>query len=206
MNFLAHSYFGFDNPALIAGQFCGDFVRGSDLTRFPTQVEQGIRLHRHMDSFTDAHPVLLKAKSDMIPVVPRRLAGIVIDVLFDHYMACRWNELSKLSLDEHARKVQQALEQHEQYLPSRLRRFMVLLHKESILQNSIYLDSIELTLSRIASRSDTFAALALTAKQLEPVSDGLSDPFTTFFPDLQVAASHFLQLPTGSLMSNRGHD
>ena len=197
VNFLAHSYFGFNDSALITGQFCGDFVRGSNLSQFPAQVERGIRLHRHLDSFTDAHPALLSARGDKVTEVSRRLSGIVIDVLFDHYLARHWNEISKLSLEQHAHTVQLALQEHEQYLPPRLRRFMVLLHNESILQNSIYLESIELTLARIASRSSTFAALALTTAQLAPISDRLSEPFKMFFPDLQVAASRFLQPPTG---------
>jgi len=71
MNFLAHSLMGFDDDALIAGQFCGDFVRGRDLSQFPEAVERGIRMHRFLDIYTDGFPALQSARAD-IQQLPRR--------------------------------------------------------------------------------------------------------------------------------------
>jgi len=191
VNFLAHSLLGFDNQELIAGQFCGDFVRGSDLSRFPKGVERGIRLHRHLDRFTDTHAALTPIRQQ-IPDVPRRLAGIVVDVMFDHYLARRWDEVSSVSLDHHAQSVIVALNRHEAHFPPPLKRFTRLLQSEDILQNNVHLRSIELTLARIASRSTRFGALALTTAQLEPLRDRLTEPFTVFFPDLHRAATQYI--------------
>ncbi|MFK7997236.1 MAG: ACP phosphodiesterase [Granulosicoccus sp.] len=191
MNFLAHSLFGFNNSELIAGQFCGDFVRGSDLSRFPEGVERGIRLHRHLDRFTDTNTALEPVRKG-IPDVPRRFAGIVVDVMFDHYLAQRWDQVSQVSLDHHAKSVIMALNTHAEHLPVPLKRFTRLLEREDILQNNIHLSSIELTLSRIASRSTKFSALALSRAQLEPLSDTLIEPFNTFFPELHQAARDYI--------------
>ncbi len=194
MNFLAHSLLGFNRSALIAGQFCGDFVRGSDLSRFPTEIERGIRLHRHLDRFTDTHAVLTPARQH-VPNVPLRLAGIVVDVMFDHYLARRWEQVCEISLEQHADLVHLALEEHELHFPPKLKRFMQLLKREDILQKNIHLEAIELTLSRIASRSTKFAPLALTTTELEPLRDSLVEPFTTFFPALHQAALEYLASP-----------
>lgn len=191
MNFLAHSFLGFNNPELIAGQFCGDFVRGSDLSRFPDQIEKGIRLHRHLDSFSDNHASLASVRQS-IKEVPRRLTGIILDVMFDHYLAGRWQSVSQLSLDEHAALVQLALTDHQTHFPPELIRFMSLLERERILQNNIHLSAIEKTLARIASRSSIFARLALTTEQLEPLRDTLIEPFDEFLPELRQAAEKYI--------------
>lgn len=194
VNFLAHSLLGFNNSELIAGQFCGDFVRGSNLSHFPEGVERGIRLHRHLDRFTDTHPALIPVRQ-AIPDVPRRFAGIVVDVMFDHYLAQRWDEVSQVSLDHHAKSVISALNLHEEHFPLPLKRFTRLLEREDILQKNIHLPSIELTLSRIASRSTKFDALALNIEQLEPLREILIEPFNTFFPDLHQAAVDYIAKP-----------
>ena len=191
VNFLAHSLFGFNNSELIAGQFCGDFVRGSDLSRFPQGVEQGIRLHRYLDRYTDTHPVLNAARQAM-PGVPRRLSGIVMDVMFDHHLARHWAQVSERSLALHEQNVLAALNQHEAHFPGSLKRFVRVLERENILQNNVHLESIELTLARIAQRSPTFSHLALNVDQLAPMRNVLQEPFHQFYPDLLTAASDYL--------------
>lgn len=191
VNFLAHSLFGFGNSGLIAGQFCGDFVRGRDLSRFTPDIEVGIRLHRHLDRFTDTHPALLPVRQNM-PGVAQRFAGIVVDVMFDHYLAKRWNEVSDISIEAHAELVHAALKQHEAALPENLKRFIVLMQREGILQGNVRLSSIELTLERIARRSTSLSSIALKEKQLEPLRDTLTKPFNQFFPDLNAAAAAYV--------------
>jgi len=191
MNFLAHSLFGFNDHALIAGQFCGDFVRGRDLSAYPAGIENGIRLHRYLDNYTDTHPTLMQCRTAVLPV-RRRFAGILIDVLFDHYLAKNWSSVSALSLDAHAEDVYVALTAHESHLPDSLKRFVIILKRESLLQNNLHLDSIERTLARIAKRSDALAPLALSAAELKPISENLAQPFADFYPDLYRAALNFV--------------
>ena len=199
MNFLAHSLFGFGNSGLIAGQFCGDFVRGSDLSQFDPDVELGIRLHRHLDRFTDTHAVLLPVRQN-IPGVAQRFAGIVVDVMFDHYLAQRWNQISDIPIEAHAEQVHAALKHHEEALPENLKRFMALMQREGILQGNVRLSSIELTLHRIAKRSTKLSSIALKEEQLEPLRDALIVPFNHFLPDLNVAAAAYMKQ---AILTNR---
>ena len=191
MNFLAHSLLGFDDSALISGQFCGDFVRGRDLSQFPEQLARGIRLHRHLDVYTDHFPALLSARREMTGV-PRRFIGIIVDVLFDHHLAVHWHKYSEISLGEHAGIVQRSLAEHESVFPESLKKFMVALEEHAILENNVHLTSIELTLRRLSRRSPKFAALAVSQEQLIPWRDLLSDRFTEFYPSLEMAAVTYL--------------
>jgi len=191
MNFLAHSLLGFDDSALISGQFCGDFVRGRDLSQFPERVALGIRLHRHLDVYTDNYPRLLSARQQMIGI-PRRFIGIIVDVLFDHYLAVHWRQYSDVSLKVHAGRVQRSLEEYEDIFPESLKKFMVALDRHAILENNLHLASIELTLKRLSRRSSSFAALAVSQDQLIPWRDLLEDRFEEFYPSLKQAASSYL--------------
>jgi len=191
MNFLAHSLLGFDDSALIAGQFCGDFVRGSQLSDYPAGIERGIRLHRRLDVFTDTSPALQPARQHM-PGIPRRFAGIVIDVLFDHYLATRWEQFSDQSLAAHAAYVHGALREHEAVLPDALLRFMSALEEHDILARNTDIAAVELTLARLSRRSPRFGALALSQAQLLPLSDQLQTPFDTFYPRLHETAVTYL--------------
>ena len=161
------------------------------MSRFPKGVEQGIRLHRYLDCYTDTHPALSNARQTMSDV-PRRFSGIVMDVMFDHHLARHWESVSDLSLQSHEQQVLAALSLHEAHFPLPLKRFMQVLERENVLQKNIHLASIELTLSRIARRSTTFASVALNVQQLAPLRDTLVDPFNSFYPDLLMAASDYL--------------
>jgi len=199
MNFLAHSLMGFDDTELVAGQFCGDFVRGSQLAQFPGGIERGIRLHRHLDVFIDAFPALQPIRQDIDSgilaaqiSVPRRFIGIVIDVLFDHHLARYWDQVSERTLGSHVRYVHAALDEHHTHLPDDLKRFLRLLKQEQILEGNLQIESIELTLERISRRSPRLHALAIPTEQLLLLREHLEGPFELFFPALRQAAVTYL--------------
>ncbi|NND91050.1 MAG: polyphosphate kinase 1 [Granulosicoccus sp.] len=193
MNFLAHSLLGFDDDELIAGQICGDFVRGSTLSHFPVGLETGIRLHRHLDAYTDSHPGLVAARAEL-EGVSQRFAGIIIDVLFDHFLAQHWSRFSAQSLPAHASTVHAALDIHRRFLPDLLQRFMPVFSRERILERNTELPAIEQTLARLSRRSPRFAPLAIDGAHLLTLREQLQEPFESFYPDLLGAARAYLDL------------
>ena len=62
MNFLAHSYLSFSEEQLV-GNMIADFVKNRDVARLPESIQKGIKLHRAIDTFTDAHPLIHEAKA-----------------------------------------------------------------------------------------------------------------------------------------------
>ena len=194
MNFLAHTLLGFENVDLITGQVCGDFVRGSDLSRFPSGVETGIRLHRHLDVFTDMHPALQEVRATM-EGVPYRFSGIVVDIMFDHFLAREWSRFSVHSLSRHASTVHAALAKHETILPEKLQRFMTVLQRERILERNVDLSALKQTLARLSGRSERFAPLAIDVPHLNRLQHQLQSPFESFHPYLLIAAGRYLELP-----------
>jgi acyl carrier protein phosphodiesterase len=94
VNHLAHTLLAGDDEALQLGGMLGDFVHGTpDPARFAPRVIDGIRLHRAIDVYTDAHAEVLAAKAQLPPPY-RRYAGILLDMWFDRCLArdfSRWS-------------------------------------------------------------------------------------------------------------------
>lgn len=183
MNFLAHSMFARRQPEIIVGQFCGDFVRGGKLDRFPEQVRTGIRLHREIDSFTDQHPVNLEARR-LFQSPYRRFAGVLTDVVYDHYLARSWVSYSDRPLRDHVDEVYEALLEHFELLPLNLQRFARMLIDQDVLASYQSFDAVEQALSRISRRSVRFHLLEDAGAVVEALDSELSGYFSQFYPDL----------------------
>ena len=69
---------------------------GSLQGRFPPALEASIRLHRHIDSYTDSHPLVLAALA-RFPVSGGVLPGSS-DVFFDHCLARHWDDYAEQPL------------------------------------------------------------------------------------------------------------
>lgn len=185
MNFLAHVYLANGDPDSIVGQLCGDFVRGTDLARFPKTIAQAIRVHRAVDTYTDRHPLNLQARQ-LFETPHRRYAGIITDVAYDHYLALDWESYCDVPLQEYVALVNESLVERYSVLPENLQRFVPYLKSEKILENNFYPAHIELTLERLSRRRSSMKPLATAAPVLWQNSDRLKRLFDDFFPQLIV--------------------
>jgi acyl carrier protein phosphodiesterase len=88
MNFLGHAVFSPpQSPAIRAGNLCADYVKGSTaLASLPAGIQTGIRLHRAIDAFSDAHPAAKRA-AVVFREAYGRYSPAIVDTLFDHFLA-----------------------------------------------------------------------------------------------------------------------
>lgn len=101
MNLLAHLYLADITGTSMAGQILGDRIKGRLDGRFAPNVEQGIRLHRAIDGFTDRHPVTADMRQRFAPPL-RRYGGILVDIGFDYCLAHNWAQYSDTALPRFA--------------------------------------------------------------------------------------------------------
>ncbi len=183
MNFLAHTLFANGDPELIVGQYCGDFVRGNRIEHFPHRVQQGIRMHRAIDQYTDAHAANLTARNAFEKPY-RRFAGIITDVVYDHYLARNWRDYSDIALQDHAEIVYSALQEHDEILPSSLRRFARVVTERNMLVSYQQFEAVDVALNQISKKSTRFSVLASAAAVARDREGVLETCFQEFFPDL----------------------
>jgi len=89
MNHLAHTWLARHHDDAIVAALLSDFVKGEGDAVYPAAVRAELRLHRRVDAWTDAHPVVRVAVARFAPA-RRRFAGIALDVFFDHALALAW--------------------------------------------------------------------------------------------------------------------
>ncbi len=93
MNFLAHLHLAAHTGSSLTGNLLGDFVKGSLPTGLAAPFDEGIWLHRKIDAFTDGHPEH-KAAVACFEAPWRRFGGIVVDMLYDHWLSQHWAAFS----------------------------------------------------------------------------------------------------------------
>ncbi|SDK55180.1 ACP phosphodiesterase [Pseudomonas indica] len=183
MNYLAHLHLGGDAPATLLGSLYGDFVKGPLDGRWPADIEAGIRLHRRIDAFTDAHPLIERAKA-RFPQERRRLAGILLDVFFDHCLARDWNQFSDEPLDRFTARVYRLLA-GEARLPERLALIAPRMAAQDWLGSYREFAVLEQVIAGMGRRLSRPQLLAGGMAMLERLYEPLSEDFQRFYPELQ---------------------
>ena len=186
MNYLAHLHLGGQRPSQLLGSLYGDFVKGLLPGRFPAEIEAAIRLHRSIDAFTDAHP-LIKRAMGRFPSERRRYAGIVLDVFFDHCLARDWAQYADVSLDAFTDNVYQVLA-NEPQLPERLAFIAPRMAAQDWLGSYRDFEVVGDALAGIARRLSRPQGLAGAMQELRAIYQPLSDDFSEFYPQVQAFA------------------
>jgi acyl carrier protein phosphodiesterase len=181
MNFLAHMLCSAGSPASLLGNFIADFVKGDVEGRFPCDVADGVRHHRKLDLFTDTHEIF-GASRRLISCPRRRYAGIIIDVLYDHFLATSWDCYCSTALDEFVDRVYGHLGRHGTAMPHPVPLAIEKMVREDWLRSYVTREGIDLTFQRISRRLRSENPLADAVEELDRNYDLLQDHFHSFFP------------------------
>jgi acyl carrier protein phosphodiesterase len=183
MNYLAHMLCCDQSPASMLGNFIADFVKGDVEGRFPREVAEGIRHHRRADCFTDSHEVF-GASRRLISGPRRRYAGVIIDVLYDHFLATNWDQYCSTGLDEFVGRVYENLGRRRCMVPHPVPMVIEKMAREDWLRSYGTVDGIDRTFRRISRRIVRENPLDSAIEELERNYDPLRDHFRSFFPQV----------------------
>jgi len=202
VNFLAHLFLSGDAPDLLVGNLMGDFVKGRLDGRFPPGIEQGIFLHRKIDSFAGRNRHFLRSK--------RRLEkffglyrGVLVDLFYDHFLAAHWEDYADVPLSLFISDAWRVLFERKEFLPDRLQRIMPFMFGEW-LPSYRDVSGIAAVLHRMSCfRLKRANRLAEGAEALSRHYGGLYQDFRNFFPELLAFSEIRSTLPTNSSFSPR---
>ena len=187
INFLAHLYLAAPTDASRIGNVLGDFVKGTPDSlrgRFPDEVVHGILMHRSLDRFTDAHPAFRESRALLAPE-RRRFAGIIVDVIFDHFLALHWETFSDVPLTDFIAEMYHTLARHPDWLDDTLRAILPRMREENWLHSYTTLEGLGLTFRRIARRSPRTTPVAGSLEDLTAHYQSFDHAFHQFFPDVR---------------------
>jgi acyl carrier protein phosphodiesterase len=197
VNHLAHTLLAGSEEALQLGGMLGDFVHGApDPARFAPRVIEGIRLHRAIDVYTDAHAEVLAAKARLPPPY-RRYAGILLDMWFDHCLARDFSRWSDQPLALRSAALRGLLRREQPRLPPGLRRFSAYMEQNDL--PAAYADRAVLgqALAGIGQRLSRANPLASALPVLAEREAVLQQHFEAFFPQLQAFARGWVEQHAG---------
>lgn len=130
MNFLAHIFLSGEEEKIRIGNFIADAVKGNCWQNYDPKIQQGIHLHRAIDSFTDTHPIFLQSKARVQPS-QGKYASVVIDIFYDHFLAKNWHEYHSEELFVFTQKFYQQVQKYYDILPSRVQKTLPFMVKQN---------------------------------------------------------------------------
>lgn len=187
MNYLAHFHLSYGDDELMIGALLGDFVKGPLTGAHPPGIEQGIVLHRKIDSFTDRHPEPLTCHRQFDPRF-RRFAGIMTDVVFDHFLNIHWQRFHPQPLPEFSEQVFGLLE-NSNLLEGNARLQADNLSRYDVFVNYQHWETVEAALLRIGQRIRRDNPLDCAGAEMKLHYDELEQTFLNFYPQLQAHAT-----------------
>ena len=183
MNFLGHLLVSGDDPLVITGNFMADAVKGRDLSRFDPRVQQGIRLHRRIDAFTDTHPITLIGR-DRLRAQCGKYAGVALDLFYDHIIASEWNTLRTEPLPTFAQRMYRVLHEHSALMPERTRYMLPFVIKNDWLSSYATIAGTGRALAGLSRRVPAGGSLAGSEVVLAAHIDGYRSECLLFLREL----------------------
>ncbi|NCA81777.1 MAG: DUF479 domain-containing protein [Opitutae bacterium] len=184
MNLLAHLHLSEGRPAgVAAGNLLADCLRRLPVAPLDADSMEGIRLHRAIDAYADAHPALRAARAAFAPP-GRRWGGILLDVACDFFLTRDWPRHSSVPLRGH---VAARLAEIRRYLHPQATPLGPLLDRaiaeEWLLEYGTF-DGLRTTFGRLARHSPAANALCGAKREIERRQAPLQAAFDEFHPQL----------------------
>ena len=183
MNWLAHLYLSEPNPQFRVGNLLPDLASAARLAHLPDDFQKGIRRHRQIDRYTDAHP-RVHACVSRFPPPYRRFGGILTDVYFDHILARDWSQYSATSLPAFIREAYRDIEVCAPELPPEASLPLLRMRDQDWLGTYHTIPGINSVLRGISHRLRRPFDLASSLPIFQQHQSAFSADFHAFFPAL----------------------
>ncbi|GJM61462.1 ACP phosphodiesterase [Persicobacter diffluens] len=187
MNYLAHLQLSHHQPALLTGNFMGDFVKGKNYMLYPEEIKNGVLLHRFIDHFTDTHPLVLEAKQ-LIRHRHGHWSGVVMDMFFDHFLAANFEQWEGESLESYTQKAYAYIADHEEHLPERASHIYYYMSRDNWLLTYATEVGIAQALAGISSRVRHENQMNRAYEDLKAHGEQLHGLFNEFYQELTQAS------------------
>lgn len=152
MNFLAHQYLSGNSEKIKIGNFIGDYVKGKKYQNYQQEIQEGIILHRNIDYFTDRHPVVLNS-SKKLKEGYGKYSGVVLDLIFDHFLAKNWNTYHESSITEFVTRTHEILIKNYLVLPNKVKLFLPFIIQSRRLETYAEINGLRTALEIMSRRT-----------------------------------------------------
>lgn len=192
MNFLAHLYLADTDKEIIIGNFIADTIKGNKFHHFSDKIQFGIRMHRAIDVFTDEHPIFRQSKRRLDDKY-RLYKGVIIDLIYDHFLAKNWQNYSQIPLHQFSQGVYDLLNDHYSILPEKTQYLLPFMSKQNWLYKYRTVQGIGEIMHDMNIRTKGISKMNEAVVDLKNNYTIFEEDFTTFFEELREFSSSYLK-------------
>ncbi|MDR3272050.1 MAG: ACP phosphodiesterase [Flavobacteriaceae bacterium] len=191
MNIVAHQLLSYNIPDIQVGNALGEVVRGKDYQDYPQTIAAGILLHRNIDTFTDAHPIV-KTTTSIFHAAYGKFAPIITDVIYDYFLIKNWHLFCKEDFVDFKNYCYDLMKKREVIFPSKLKTFISYLIEDDWFEKYRTYEGIEWTLSKLSQKSKFHSNMGDSLKEVYIYGKNIENQFLSFFPQLKNFCEKFI--------------
>ncbi len=184
MNFLAHLYLSGNSDNVRFGNLIGDSIKGKNYLKFPEDISRGILLHRRIDAFTDSNKIVKECKPLFVEKY-HKYSGVVVDIVFDHFLAINWSKYSNHDLHAFSRHAYAILVKNYSLIPSRIKFFMAFMIVNNWLESYKKIEFIRKVFNRMPYRTSLPNEPDFVINTIENNYQYLNEQFDKFFIEIK---------------------
>jgi len=184
MNYLAHIYLSGDNELVTIGNFIADGIKGKDYKKYAPEIQKGILLHREIDTFTDANKIV-RQSTKRLHKKYRHYGGVIVDILYDHYLAKNWTHYSEVPLEAYIDNFYNSLDRNIDVLPERILKMMPYMIADNWLLSYASVEGIQKVFNGMNRRIKNIDNMNEATNELEEFYTEFETEFTEFFAELR---------------------
>ena len=186
MNWLAHILLSKRNVEYQLGNLLADPFKGKLWTGASQSIRDGVEMHQAIDMFTDGHEHFAQCKARLGN--NGYLKGVVLDLLFDHFLSHNWDRYSPLNLPQFIDQFYRQARDAMRIYPDAQRQFIEKVINADLLLSYYDFEGFILALERIDRRLSDRVKRKDTATRYLPIVEqqyeALKADFEAFFPAL----------------------
>jgi len=170
------------------GNLLTDPLKGKAWEGASERFCRGIMMHKHIDTFTDTHPVVTQSKALLSP--RGYLKGVVLDILYDHFLSLHWDRFCRIPrevfIEDFRFKAMREME--EMHYPSQAKSVISRVVGSRQLSSYIHMHGVIDAFKRIDCRLSERVRCKDTCERYIPLiaehREELEEKFLIFFPEL----------------------
>lgn len=193
MNLLAHAHLSFNDPDILLGNMISDYVKGKKQFDYPVAIQKGIRLHRAIDAYTDAHEVTKEFKNFFTKNY-RWYAGAIVDIVYDYFLANdRNNFANEQALYAFTQNTYALLQEKEDWMDPVFTGMFPYLKKQNWLYNYREDWGIKKSLGGLERRAKYLNSTTEAFEIFLANKPAMQLLYSKFYPDVKDFAKDFLE-------------
>ena len=191
VNFIAHIHLSGARPGVMVGNFIADLIAPKDFENFPSDIQKGVLLHRHIDSFTDNHESNRQVLEIMYPR-HRKYARVLLDIYYDYFLIRHWSAYSSVDFIETCDWTYTQLRKYLTLLPHEANEYVMnLLNRRWLAHAYSDIEGLERTFYYLKKRTSRPEYIEGASNTLLKNHAEIDNTFLTFYPQVIESTRRF---------------